>query len=119
LKDLSELRIYILTVEIAEEIWEEVVGWENLAKWTLGKQLTEAADGIAATMIEGYYRHSSRDQAKFFRYALSSAKETTLWWWRAKNRNFISLHERYDCVRKKLDDLLPQTTNYIKSLANR
>jgi four helix bundle protein len=116
LKDLSELRIYRLAVEVAEEVWEEVSGWESFAKWSVGKQLVDAADGIGATMIEGYYRHSSGDQGRFFRYALSSAKEASLWWWRSKNRGLISSVERYERVRQKLDDLLPQTLNYIKSL---
>ena len=116
MKDLSELRIYRLAVEVAEEVWDEVSAWVSFAKWSLGKQLVDAADGIAATMIEGYYRHTSGDQRKFFRYSLSSAKETSLWWWRAKNRNLISSPERYEHVREKLDDLFPQTLNFIKSL---
>lgn len=91
MKDLSELRIYHLAVAIAEEVWSEVADWDNFAKWSLGKQLVEAADGIAATMIEGYYRNSRREQAKFFRYALSSAKETALWWWRAKQHQRLTI----------------------------
>jgi four helix bundle protein len=78
--------------------------------------LVDSADGISATMIEGYYRYTPKDQGKFFRYALSSAKETSLWWWRANNRKLISSTERYELVRKKLDDLIPQTLNFIKSL---
>ncbi len=62
MKDLSELRIYRLAVEVAEEVWT----WDNFAKWCVGKQLVDAADGIGATMIEGYYPHGARDQGKFF-----------------------------------------------------
>ena len=116
MKDLSELRIYHLAVEIAEEIWQEVTTWDQFAKWTLGKQIVDSAEGIAATMIEGYYRYTPKEQAKFFRYALSSAKETSLWWWRAKNRNLIFSHERYKKVHQKLGDLIPQTINFLKTL---
>ncbi len=56
MKDLSELRIYLLAVEIGELGWQNVMSWDSFAKWTLGKQLVEYADGIAAQMIEGYYR---------------------------------------------------------------
>jgi len=80
------------------------------------KQLVDSADGIAANMIEGYYRHTAGDKARFFRYALSSAKETALWWWRANKRNLVSKSKHYESVRKKLDDLVPQTVNFIKSL---
>ena len=105
-----------MLLTVGEEIWQEVGTWQSFEKWTIGKQLVESADGIAATMIEGYYRNSSRETVKFFRYALSSAKEAGLWWWRAKTRNIIKSAETYDQVRKKLDDLLPQTVNFIKSL---
>ncbi|RCK73039.1 MAG: hypothetical protein IGBAC_0238 [Ignavibacteriae bacterium] len=32
--------------------------WESFEKWTIGQQLVESADSIAATMIEGYYRYT-------------------------------------------------------------
>jgi len=99
-------------------VWQEVLGWESFSRWSLGKQLVESADGIAATMIEGYYRNSRREQARFFRYALSSGKETALWCWRAKERGLLSSPERYHSVRTSLDALLPQTMNYIKSSMN-
>ena len=48
MKDLSGLRIYRLAVEVAEEVWKEVSTWDNFAKWSVGKQLVDAADGIGA-----------------------------------------------------------------------
>ena len=119
MKDLSELRIYRLGVEIAELIWADVIVWESFAKWTVGTQLVEASDGIAATMMEGYYRFSPAEQRKFFQYALASGKETALWWWRAKQRNLISSEDRYKEVQKMLDDLLPQTMNYILAMKSK
>ena len=116
MKDLSELRIYHLAVEIGEKVWEEVSGWDSFSRWSLGKQLVECADGIAATMIEGYYRHTSGEVVRFFRYALSSAKEASLWWWRAWRRGLISRRGCYEEVRDKLNDLIPQTINFIKTL---
>lgn len=32
MKDLSELRIYLLAVEISEAIWEQVMKWDSFAK---------------------------------------------------------------------------------------
>jgi len=118
MKDLSELRIYRLAVEVGEEVWAEVAEWEKFSKWSLGKQLVESADGIAATMIRQLpdYRNSAGEQRKFFRYALSSAKEAALWWWRAEERGLICSEGRYDTMRKKLDDLVPQTVNFLKQL---
>ncbi len=115
MKDLSELRIYKLAVDVGELVWEGVQEWENFAKWTIGKQVVESADGISATMMEGYYRNQPGDKRKFFQYALSSAKETELWCWKAKNRKIMPL-ERYSEIKQLIDDLLPQLVNFIKSI---
>ena len=115
MKDLSTLRIYRIAVEVGEGVWQVVDEWDKFAKWTIGKQLVDSADGIAATMIEGYYRNSRGDQAKFFRYALSSAKETELWLYRAHERGLIR-EEEYVSLRDKLSNLVPQTISYIQKL---
>jgi four helix bundle protein len=113
MKDLSELGIYRLGVDVGEAVWQDVMTWDSFAKWTLGKQLVDAADGIAATMMEGCYRYSSAEQRKFFQYAFASSKETSLDWWRAKHKNLITDESRYNDVQSKLEDLFPQTLNYI------
>ena len=110
--DLSDLEIYKIAVEIAEEIWDVVVKWESFAKWTIGKQLVEAADGIAATMKEGYYRYDRGDKRRFFQFALASAQETKLWWWRSHRRKLIT-SELYNPIKAKLEELIPKTINYI------
>ena len=110
--DISDLEIYKLAVEIAEEIWDIVVKWESFSKWTIGKQLVEAADGIAATMREGYYRYDRGDKRRFFQFALASAQEAKLWWWRSHRRQLIK-EEQYNSTATKLDELIPKTINYI------
>ncbi|GAB4377621.1 MAG: hypothetical protein Kow0042_25650 [Calditrichia bacterium] len=42
--------------------------WDSFSKWTIGKQWVDSADGIAAQMIEGYYRHSKAEKRKFFQF---------------------------------------------------
>ena len=56
MRDLSNLRIYRLAVDIGEAIWAVVQHWDAFERWILGKQLVDSADGISANMIEGYYR---------------------------------------------------------------
>jgi len=115
LKDLSSLRIYRLSIEIGDIVWHIVEGWDNFSKWTIGKQLVDSSDGIAATMIEGYYRNSKGDQRKFFRYALSSSKETELWVYRAYKRGLIG-EDDYSVLRDRLSNLIPQIINFIHKL---
>ena len=112
MKDLENLRIYSLAVEIGEDVWDVVTQWESFSKWTVGKQLVEAADGISSTMIEGYYRNQPGDLVKFFQYSLSSAKETHLWLWKSRRRQLID-DSRYEMISEKLKNLIPQTINFI------
>ena len=117
MKDLSTLRIYRLALEISEQVWNVVDKWDKFEKWTIGKQFVDATDGIGATMNEGYYRYSSKDQARLFQYSLASAKETELWLWRAHRRKLIE-EELYQNIRQKLSDLCPQCLRYIQILRN-
>jgi len=66
-------------------------------------------------MCEGYYRYDSGDKRRFFQFALASAKETNLWWRRAHRRNLVT-EENYQNIKKKLDELIPKTINYILRL---
>ncbi|NIT60313.1 MAG: four helix bundle protein [Aliifodinibius sp.] len=48
------------------------------------------------------------DKRRFFQYALSSAKETSLWLWRSRQRGLIS-ENKYLEIRQELENLIPQT----------
>ena len=116
MKNLKDLRIYKLSIEIGELIWKEVQKWDNFEKWTIGKQLVESADSISVNIMEGYYRNQKGDMRKFFQYALASAKESELWTWKSHNRE-IMRDELYKEIQVKYDDLLPQLVNFIKSIS--
>jgi len=115
MKNLSDLRIYKLGIEIGEIVWKIVISWDSFSKWTIGNQFVSSADSISANMMEGYYRNQKGDLRKFFRYALASAKESELWMWKAYNREIID-KEEYAKLRKYYDELLPKLTNFINKI---
>jgi len=116
LKDIESLRIYQLAVEIGEDVWTIVTSWEDkFAKWTVGKQWVESADGISATMKEGYYRNQKGDLRKFFQYSLSSAKEAEHWLWKSYNRKLVT-EDQYQELQQKFQNLVPQTINFINRI---
>jgi four helix bundle protein len=53
---LEELRVYQLSMNIAEEIWDITNNWDYFTKDTIGKQLVRSADSIAANLSEGFGR---------------------------------------------------------------
>jgi four helix bundle protein len=48
-------------------------------------QLYRAAGSISANIAEGYSRGSGRDRAKFYEYALGSARETRDWYYKSRH----------------------------------
>ena len=52
-------------MEIGEKIWRIVDGWDYLSKKTIGTQLIEAADSIAANISEGFGRFHYKEAKQF------------------------------------------------------
>ena len=56
--NFEKLQVYQLSEKIADGIWNIVVGWDSLAKDTVGKQIVRSADSIGANIAEGSGRGS-------------------------------------------------------------
>ena len=62
---LEELRVYQLSMNLAEEVWEIVIKWDYFAKDVVGKQLLKAVDSVAANLSEGFGRFFYKFRIKF------------------------------------------------------
>ncbi len=67
--NFEKLRVYKLAESLADGIWAVVLGWDYLAKVTVGKQMIRAADSIGANIAEGTGRGSLQDNRRFIRMA--------------------------------------------------
>jgi len=52
---------------------------------SLADQLHRAAAAISGDITEGYSRRSGKDQARFYEYALGSARETRDWYYKGRH----------------------------------
>ena len=52
---------------------------------TLSGQLYRALGSISANLAEGYSRGTGKDRARFYEYALGSARESRDWYWKARH----------------------------------
>ena len=52
---------------------------------SLADQLYRAVGSIGANIAEGYSRDSGRDRARFYEYALGSARESRDWYYKARH----------------------------------
>jgi len=74
--DIDDLRDYQLAMQLAEKVWEIVMKWDSFAKYSIGKQYTEAADSIGANISEGFGRFHFKDSKNFLYYSRGSLYET-------------------------------------------
>jgi four helix bundle protein len=68
------------------------LGWQDTTKLTrerrmlgLSDQLYRALGSISANLAEGYSRGTGKDRARFYEYALGSARESRDWYFKARH----------------------------------
>ena len=67
--DFENLKVYQMSENLADEIWDVVLGWDRFARDTVGSQIVRAADSIGANIAEGTGRGSFPDNRRFIRIA--------------------------------------------------
>ena len=114
----EKLRVYQLSEELTDLIWEIVIKWNYFAKDTIGKQLVNAADSIGANIAEGTGRGSYADNRRFARIARGSLFEVKHWIKRAYARKLLSENELAP-LRHLVDELTPKLSAYINSIGRK
>jgi len=115
---LDELRVYILSMEMGEKVWNVVAGWNYFAKDTIGKQLVRAIDSVAANLSEGFGRYHFKKTINFGYYSRGSLYETRTWLTKAHNRDLLT-GELFRQFMIEIDDIGIKLNNYIISIGKR
>jgi four helix bundle protein len=115
--NFEKLRVYQLSEKLAGQIWEVVLGWNNFARDTVGKQVVRSADGVGANISEGSGRGRFMDNKRFVRMARGSLNETQHWLRRAYKRNLLT-KKQVDNLRPLIDELSPTLNAYLKSIGD-
>lgn len=113
--NFENLRVYQAAEGLADEIWRIVVGWEYLAKDTIGKQLVRSADSVGANIAEGEGRGSFQDNRRFVKIARGSLQETQHWLRRAYKRDLLTV-EQTEKLKPLIDKLAPMLNAYLNSI---
>lgn len=112
---IDDLVVYKHAMNVAEDIYKKVIKFPPFDRYSLGKQLMEAADSIAANISEGHGRYFYKENRNFCYYARGSLLETKTWLRKAKTRNLIS-EEEFTKLIQDLDTLHYQLNRYINSI---
>ena len=113
--DIDDLRVYQMAMQLAERIWDIVIRWDSFARYSIGKQYTEAADSVGANISEGFGRFHFKDSKNFLYYSRGSLFETRTWPIKAHNRKLIS-DEEYNELTANIHDLGIKLNNYINTI---
>ena len=114
----EKLQVYQLSEKIADSIWNIVIGWNSLARDTVGKQMIRSADSIGANIAEGSGRGSLQDNRRFVRMARGSLYETIHWLRRSYMRKLLSQAE-VKKLRLLIEELSPKLNAFLRSVDNR
>ena len=115
---LSELEVFNLAMELGEMVWKEVLAWDYFAKSTLGKQIVNSADSVAANIAEGFGRFHYQENKHFCYISRGSLTETQVWLKKAENRNLITV-DAFQIYNDKIDLLHKKLNAYIKSIGSK
>ena len=111
----ERLRVYTLAEQIGDLAWGAAKRWDRFSQETLGKQLVNAADSIAANIAEGTGRGSFADNRRFARIARGSLFELKHWLRRAYKRGLLTEAE-VRSFTELIDELTPRLSAYIHSI---
>jgi four helix bundle protein len=114
----ENLRVYSLAEQIGDLAWSVVKRWDRFSQDTLGKQLVNSADSIAANIAEGTGRGSFADNRRFARIARGSFFELKHWLRRAYKRQLLTEAE-IRSFSELIDQLTPRLSAYIRSIGKR
>jgi four helix bundle protein len=97
---LWKLKVYRLALYAADAAWQDIQIFSKIIRLkSLADQLYRAIGSIGANIAEGYSRLSPRDKARFYEYALGSAKVSRDWYY--KTRHVLDSNitaKRYDTL---------------------
>lgn len=111
----ENLRVYKLSEELADQIWDIVTEWDGFAKNTVGQQVVRSADSIGANLAEGEGRGSYQDNRRFIKIARGSLQETQHWLRRAFKRKLLS-ENQVERLKPLIAQLSPTLNAYLKSI---
>jgi four helix bundle protein len=83
---LWRMQVYQQAILIGDLAWRDVSKLiQDKRTLSLADQLYRAVGSVSANIAEGYSRRSGKDQARFYEYALGSAREARGWYYQARH----------------------------------
>jgi len=83
---LWRMEVYRFALFASDLAWHDVTKLaQDKRTVSLSDQLYRSVGSISSNVAEGYSRRSGKDQARFYEYALGSAREARVWYYQGRH----------------------------------
>jgi len=82
---LWSMTAYRLSLFASDLCWPDIQKLRKARLYHLVDQLYDSVGGIGAQIAEGYSRKTGKDRARFYEYALGSAREGRDWYYKSRH----------------------------------
>ena len=83
---LWSMKVYRQALFLGDIAWQDVTKLSSDRRtWGLSDQLYRAIGSVGANIAEGYGRGTGKDRARFYEYALGSARESRDWYYKGRH----------------------------------
>src|SRR5262245_53041256 len=113
--NFESLRVYKLSENLADSIWEIATSWDEFARSTIARQIVRAADSIGAN--KGCGRGTYQDNRRFVRTARGSLNEPKHFLRRAFQRGLLTAAQT-EKLKPIIDELSPKLNGYLQSIGS-
>ncbi len=100
------LEAYRLGLFLSDLAWHDLAKIREAKLYALADQLYRSAGNIDSSVGEGYARSSRKDRARFYEYALGSARECRGWYYKARHCVGVEVAEHRMAVASSIIRLL-------------
>ena len=117
-KRFEDLIVWQVGHELTLEIYRVTKFFPKEELFGLIAQLRRAASSVPANVVEGYYRHTTKELVKFLYNARGSAGEVTYFLILSRDLKYIS-DNKYEDLRERYEKLLRSISAMINSLSKK
>ena len=116
-KRFEEIPVWQDTHKIVIEIYQITKSFPKEEVFGLASQIRRSASSIAANIVEGFYKETTRELIRHLYHSRGSGGETLYHLLLAKDLKYLD-DKKYIHIKSRLDTIAKQLNGWIKSMQN-
>ena len=116
--NFRELHVWIIAHEAALDIYKLSGSFPKDEDYGLKSQIRRSASSVPANIVEGIYRHTQKELAKFLYNSRGSAGETIYHLLLARDLGYIN-EEQWKFSTDKYEDVAKQLNGWLRSILSK